>query len=165
MSVREYKSRHDDVSELPLVTESATVVGVEAMDRDRQGELRRAVGRWLERAGVDGDYEVPTGADGWSDLVGALRRDGRASLARRVAAVGDRVGRPRPMLVRTRFRVDEPFDYLAGQYVGFRYGSTARAYSLASAPARAVNSRAASVASRTGGSRRASATRSRPARR
>ncbi|MFB6135563.1 MAG: FAD-binding oxidoreductase [Halobacteriaceae archaeon] len=136
MSVRRYKSQHESVSELPLVTKSATVVGVDQMDEDRRAELRRAVARWLEERGLAEDHPLPERPAEWSALVDDLAREGRAALARRVAAVRERAERPKPMLVRVRFRTESGLDYLAGQYVGLRYGGNARAYSLASSPTR-----------------------------
>lgn len=41
MTVREHKSQHDHVESLPLISKSATVTEVEAMDRDRREAIRR----------------------------------------------------------------------------------------------------------------------------
>ncbi len=131
---RQYLSRHDAIGELPLVTRSATVTEVERLDRDRREGARRAVARWLAARELDDEFTAPTGLGEWEPLVGALGEAGHARIARRVAALAERVHRERPALVRARFRTDADLDYLAGQYVGLRYGEHARAYSLANAP-------------------------------
>ena len=43
MPVREHASKHDRTADLPLVTESATVLATEDLDRDRTEEVREAV--------------------------------------------------------------------------------------------------------------------------
>lgn len=134
MAVREHKSRHDRIAELPLVTESATVTEVEALDQDRSEEVFEAVDHWFAEAGIADRYPTVSDVDDWPELVGELRRDGYHSLARRAAALRDRFERPEPMLVRIAFRPGTAVDYLAGQYVGLRYGGHSRAYSLASSP-------------------------------
>jgi ferredoxin-NADP reductase len=136
MGVRQYKSRHDRIAELPLVTESARVVEVERLDRDRKAEVREAVDHWFEPEGIGDRYPTVDDATDWSELVDALRRDGYHSLARRAGALRERFERPERMLVRIEFQPDEPIEYLAGQYVGLRYAGHSRAYSLASSPTR-----------------------------
>jgi len=136
MTVREHKSQHDAIADLPLVTKSATVTGVEQLDRDRRPEVKRVLSRWLEEEGLQEEYELPDRPADWSTLIEGLSRDGYTPLARRVATLQERVGRDRPMLVRARLRTKTDFEYLAGQYVGLRYGNSSRAYSLASSPTR-----------------------------
>ncbi|WP_436909717.1 ferredoxin--NADP reductase [Halosimplex marinum] len=136
MPVREHASRHDRIAELPLVTESATVVEREAMDRDRTEEVRRAVDHWFEREGLADRYESVSDYDDWEQLVAELRSDGYSRFARRCATLLERYERPHPMLVRIALEPDDTFEYLAGQYVGLRYCGESRAYSLASSPTR-----------------------------
>jgi len=134
MTVRQHKSKHERIEELPLVTESATVVETEHMDRDRSEEVYEAVDHWFEEAGIADRYESVTTAADWGDLVRELRAAGFHEFARRCAALRERYERPWPMLTRIELEPDEPFEYLAGQYVGLRYRGNSRAYSLASSP-------------------------------
>jgi len=136
MAVRKHASKHDRIAELPLVTESATVVASEDMDRDRTEEVREAVDHWFERAGLADRYDTVSDYDDWGVLVEELRADGYHDFARRCSALRDRFERPWPMLSRIELEPSEPFDYLAGQYVGLRYRGNSRAYSLASSPTR-----------------------------
>mgnify|MGYP000698834892 CR=1 FL=1 len=136
MGVREYASKHDRIAELPLVTESATVVATEDLDRDRREEVREAVDHWFAEAGLADRYESVSDYDDWGALVDELRGEGYHAFARRCAALYERYERPWPMLTRIELRPDEPLEYLAGQYVGLRYRGNSRAYSLSSSPTR-----------------------------
>jgi ferredoxin-NADP reductase len=136
MAVRDHKSKHERIAELPLVTESATVVEREAMDRERTAEVREAVDHWFEAAGLADRYDSVSDYDDWATLVAELHTDGYHRLARRCETLRERYERPHPMLTRIEFEPDEPFEYLAGQYVGIRYGGNSRAYSLSSSPTR-----------------------------
>lgn len=137
MTVRPHKSLHDAISDLPLVTRSATVTDVSTMDRDRRKDVRRKLTRRFESRGLADEYrDFLDDPDRWEELQTALVEAGYSPLARYVAAFEERYTRPFPMLVRVQFRTDEPLDYLAGQYVGIRYGGHSRAYSLSSAPGR-----------------------------
>ncbi|MFB6154005.1 MAG: ferredoxin--NADP reductase [Halodesulfurarchaeum sp.] len=133
MSVREHASQHAAIAELPLVTRSATVREVTRMDRNRRDEAIEAVERLLDRRAPKSGGARAVDPESWPTLVSTLRTAGRGGLARRVAALHERVSRPHPMLVRARFEVDAEFDYVAGQYVGLRYDGNSRAYSIASA--------------------------------
>jgi len=136
MAVRKHASKHDRIADLPLVTESATVVACEEMDRDRTGEVREAVDHWFEEAGLADRYDTVDDYDDWDTLVAELRDDGYHDFARRCAALLERYERPWPMLTRVELEPDDDFEYLAGQYVGLRYRGNSRAYSLASSPTR-----------------------------
>ncbi|NHN59926.1 MULTISPECIES: FAD-binding oxidoreductase [Halorussus] len=132
--IREHQSQHDAIADLPLITESARVTDVTRMDRNRRSEVTAAVARWLEERGVAHEYGPVEGPDDCRRLSARLGRDGRPAVARRVATLAERIERPEPMLTRVRFRTEADVDFLAGQYVGLRYGGTSRAYSLASSP-------------------------------
>jgi ferredoxin-NADP reductase len=136
MAVRQHKSKHERIAELPLVTESATVVEVEAMDGDRKREVREAVDHWFEEAGLADRYESVSDYDDWGALVDELHADGYHRFARRCDTLRERYERPYPMLTRIELEPDEPFEFLAGQYVGLRYRGNSRAYSIASSPTR-----------------------------
>ncbi|WP_123532974.1 ferredoxin--NADP reductase [Halosimplex salinum] len=136
MSVRKHASKHDRIADLPLVTESATVVETEALDRDRSAEVREAVDHWFAEAGLADRYDTVSDYDDWGALVRELREDGYHRFARRCSALRERYERPHPMLTRIEFEPKRRFEYLAGQYVGLRYRGNSRAYSLASSPTR-----------------------------
>jgi len=132
--VRVHASQHDDIVELPLVTESATVTTVERMDQDRRGEVTDAINRWLREHDVADTDGPVAGPEDWAGLQDKLGEAGHAELARRIGTLTSRYDRPKPMLVRARFRPEDPFDFVAGQYVGLRYAGTPRAYSIANSP-------------------------------
>ncbi len=134
MTVREHKSQHEHVQSLPLISKSATVTEIEAMDRDRHGEVRR---RLAELGGKHGFAdEVPAdGSIDWDVVFDAATRTSR-QLAPQIGALRDRFERAHPALVRIAFETDEPFDFAAGQYLSIRYGNRTRAYSVASSPTR-----------------------------
>lgn len=134
VSVRDHAAQHDAIGDLPLVTRSAEVTTVETMDRDRRQEVRQRVEGWLERRGLVGEIPVPSNVRDWQAMVDDMVDRGYAGLGRRTATLMERGTRPRPMLVRAQLQTDQEFEYLAGQYIGLRYGGNSRAYSLASSP-------------------------------
>lgn len=132
--VRAHASQHDAIVELPLVTDSATVTEVERMDQDRRPEITDAMNRWLADHALTDEYGPIQTPDDWAGLQQQLMSDGYHDVARRIETLARRYQRPKPMLVRARFQTADPFDFVAGQYVGFRYKDTPRAYSLANSP-------------------------------
>jgi len=136
MAVRQHKSKHERIGDLPLVTESATVVAREAMDRDRKAEVRETVDHWFEQAGLADRYDAVSDYDDWGALVSELHADGYHRFARRCDTLRERYERPYPMLTRIELEPEGSLEYLAGQYVGLRYRGNSRAYSLASSPTR-----------------------------
>lgn len=133
-TVREYKSRHDALADLPLITESAQVTAVTPMDRDRRDEVITTVEQWFTEEGISNEYVSLNDPETWNQLVTSLDEDGYTQMSRRVATLTERYQRPKPMLVRTELETEESLQYLAGQYIGLRYNNTSRAYSLASSP-------------------------------
>lgn len=131
-TVREHASQHDAIDALPLITRSAAVTTVERMDADRRPEVRRVVDRWLEEADLADEFGPVSGPEDWDGLSDQLLDAGRPGLGRRVATLAERYRRPKPMLVRARFSPD--VDFVAGQYVGFKYNGVPRAYSIANSP-------------------------------
>lgn len=134
MTVRRHKSQHDHVQSLPLISKSATVTTVEAMDRDRRGEIRQR----LRDLGASYGFEDVVPAEGpidwdrvFEEAIHASRR-----LAPQIGAFHDRFERAQPALVRIGFETDRPFDFAAGQYLSIRFGDRTRAYSIASSPNR-----------------------------
>ncbi|MFB6080514.1 MAG: FAD-binding oxidoreductase [Haloferacaceae archaeon] len=152
MDVRPHLSQHETAERLPLITESATVTEVAAMDRSRNDAVVRAIRRTLDRSDGDDWRRERPGTDAarrrWirkrlesSDEDAPLNaylaprdRDGRTSDA--LAALQDRFRRPYPSLLRVRIDSDEPVEFVAGQYVCVRYHGTTRPYSVASSPTR-----------------------------
>lgn len=131
-SVREYVSQHDALDDLPLITQSAAVTAVEKMDEDRRSEVTKVLNKWLAETHLDEEYGEISGPGEWEGLSEYLAQEGETGLARRVSTLTERYKRPKPMLVRARFEPD--IDFLAGQYVGFTYNGTPRAYSIANSP-------------------------------
>jgi len=134
MTVREHKSQHDHVESLPLISKSATVTDVEALDRDRRSEVRAAL-RALGAEYGFADAVAERGPIDWHRAFEAATRADR-TLAPRIGALRDRFERARPALVRVAFETDEPIEFGAGQYLSVRYGDRTRAYSIASSPNR-----------------------------
>jgi NAD(P)H-flavin reductase len=138
MPVREHLSDHDQPGDLPLVTESATVTRFDPLDHGRNDAVERAVAdrlsdhgedRWHRRAS-DGDVRVD-----WRALREALEAgETPDSCAGDLQVLRERHQRPYPSLATVRLDVEAGFDHLPGQYLALRYGSTPRAYSVASPP-------------------------------
>ena len=132
MEVRPYKGQHARAEELPLVTDSARVTDVEAMDERRHREVRSALAEVLDHFAVSVEQEPD-----WDRIERDLDRvDASRRVRNRVAVLRERYERPFPTLLRFRFETDEPFDFVAGQYVSIRYRGRTRAYSVASSPNR-----------------------------
>lgn len=134
MSVREHKSQHDHVESLPLISDSATVTDVHAMDRDRRSEVRNA----LRKLGATHGFAEGIAERGPIDWNVVFERATRAkrNLAPRIGALHDRFERAHPALVRITLETDEPVGHAAGQYISVRYDDRTRPYSIASSPTR-----------------------------
>lgn len=132
--VREHVAAHEEIDDLPLVTESARVTEVEKMDRDRRVEVTAAINRWLQEHDLLGQYGRVEGPADWKGLHLKLAREGYPEVGRRIDTLATRYDRPKPMLVRARFQTEEEVEFLAGQYIGLQFNGTSRAYSLANAP-------------------------------
>ncbi|WP_164974828.1 FAD-binding oxidoreductase [Halegenticoccus tardaugens] len=149
----EHPSQREAAEELPLITESATVVEVEPMDHNRTGEVLDAVAeildehggeRWRRLEEADGDLagderardalEAVAGEDDLAELLSAAAREDRVE--KRLLALWDRFSRPYPSLLRVDVRTDERVAFLPGQYVSVRFGEASRPYSVASSPNR-----------------------------
>ena len=132
MEVRPYKGQHARAEELPLITNSATVTKVEQMDERRHHEIRSVITTILDRF----DITVEQDPD-WDRIEWELNRTGTPRRVRnRIAVLRERYERPFPMLLQFQFETDDPFDFVAGQYVAIRYRGRTRAYSVASSPTR-----------------------------
>ena len=135
MTVRIHKSQHEHVDSLPLISKSAVVTEIEAMDTDRREEIRARLREIGQIHGFD-DILAGTESIDWERLFDRATQADRR-LAGRVGALHDRYERAHPALVTIEFETDEPFDFAAGQYLSVRYGNRTRAYSIASSPNRA----------------------------
>ena len=132
MEVRPYKGQHSRAEELPLVTDSARVTDAEAMDERRHREILSVLGKQLD------PYDISLEEDpDWNRIERQLAEaDASRRVRNRVATLRERYQRPFPTLLRFQFETDDPFDFVAGQYVSIRYRGRTRAYSVASSPNR-----------------------------
>lgn len=134
MTIREHKSQHDHVQSLPLISDSATVTEVTAMDRNRKAEVRNALVELAETNGF-ADIVPEDGRLDW-DAIFDRATSGNRRLAPRIGALHNRYERDYPSLIRLTLETEEPVGHAAGQYVSIRYGDRTRAYSIASSPTR-----------------------------
>lgn len=154
MRIRQHLSHHDTIDDLPLITESATVTGIDAMDRNRNARVVDALVTTLDRYGTAEWRDVRPGADSacrrWirkrldaaghagdaplNRFLSEARRGG--FLGAKLAALQERYLRPYPSLLRVTVEPPDPIDHLPGQYVAVRRRGTARPYSVASSPNR-----------------------------
>jgi ferredoxin-NADP reductase len=138
MEVTSHNSQHEAAEELALVSDSATVTRIEAMDRERRDDVIDAVRMLLEvyneEDWLDED-EANSGKLDWNGLRDVLKPKGEDSaLAKKLDRLQNRYERDYPMLVSIRFQTEDPFDFVPGQYGTLRYDGTARPYSIASSP-------------------------------
>lgn len=155
MRVRGHLSQHETAEELPLVTESAVVEEVEAMDEGRNdavvAELRETLHeygseRWREErpSTVEGrDDWIQAQLDPVDHLEGGTPLNPYLEEGWRGGAVGEKLAalqgrylQPYPTLLRIAVDSDEPVDFVAGQYLSLRYRDVTRVYSIASSPNR-----------------------------
>lgn len=134
MTIREHKSQHEHAQSLPLISESATVTSVDAMDRDRRTEIRRKLIALGERHGFRNTIS-DSGKIDWSEVFEAATKANRR-LVPQIGAFRDRYERAHPALVSITLDVDNPVEFAAGQYVSLRYNGRTRPYSVASSPNR-----------------------------
>jgi ferredoxin-NADP reductase len=134
VTIREHASQHGHAQSLPLISKSATVTEVEALDRPRKDEIRSRLRELGSEYGF-ADAVADQGPLDWDGVFEAATRADRR-LAPRIGALRDRFERAHPALVRIVFETDEPFEFAAGQYLSIRYGNRTRAYSIASSPTR-----------------------------
>ncbi len=134
VTVREHTSQHEHVESLPVISKSATVTAVEAMDRDRRHEVRE---RLFELGTTHGfaDAVPDEGSIDW-DRVFDAATSVDPQLAPQIGSFRDRFERAHPALVRIAFETETPFDFAAGQYLSVRFGNRTRAYSISSSPNR-----------------------------
>ena len=134
MTVRIHKSQQEHVDSLPLISKSAIVTDIQAMDLDRRQEIRNRLHELATIHGFD-DAILEQESIDWDQLFEQATAADRR-LAGRIGALHDRYERAHPALIKIAFETDEPFDFAAGQYLSVRYGNRTRAYSIASSPSR-----------------------------
>lgn len=155
MRVREHLSLHEAAAAQPILTESATVREVRAMDHNRSARVvRRLIETIDEHGSAAWRRDRPAGEgdarefvrgilDPIDHLVGGTPLNDYLDDAWRGGAVADRLAdlqgrylQPYPSLLVIDVATDEPVDFVAGQYLSIRYEDVARAYSVASSPTR-----------------------------
>ena len=139
MAVTPHNAQHETARELPLITESARVTSVSAMDRDRRAEIREIVedvltiehrDEWLGYAGEDDELDW----DRLGEHVDAADHD--RSWVQELDTLESRYERAYPSLLRIGMDAGEAFDFTPGQYLTLRYDGVPRPYSIASSPNR-----------------------------
>ena len=157
MEVREHLSQREAAENLPLLSESAVVTGVTAMDRNRNREVIDAIRETLDDEGSEEwRRERPSTDERCEEWIrelldefdhldrGAespLRRflpphERRSPTDEKLAGLQARHLQPYPSLLRITVEADDPVEFMPGQYVAVRYRGTTRVYSVASSPNR-----------------------------
>ncbi len=152
MQVHEHPTQHEAAEKLPLITKSAVVVEVDALDRERDDAVVRAL-----RETLDGHGSV-----GWRRNAPEEKEDRRrwirslldsyssgsplnhyidekaqeGEIGRKLDVLQARYHRCHPSLVRVVLETEEPVEFVAGQYVSVKYSGVSRVYSVASSPSR-----------------------------
>lgn len=134
MTIRAYLSQRDLADSLPLVSDSATVTEVEALDTDRTEEIHDRLDGLADEQEELQRVTRGTRID-WDEAF-AIAAELSPALVSQIGALHERFEREHPALVRITFETDEPFDFVAGQFVTVRYRGRSRPYSLASPPTR-----------------------------
>ncbi|GAA0305891.1 ferredoxin--NADP reductase [Halarchaeum salinum] len=125
----------EQVEELPLLTDTATVTRVEALDEQRHDEIRRAVHRLLREHGADVTRHIADDGIAWNALEDATADLDLPDVTRKkLRTLRERDERNFPSLVEVAFDPEEPFDFAPGQFVTIRFRGTPRPYSIASSP-------------------------------
>ena len=137
---RERITQREAAETLPLITEGAEVVDVEAMDHNRRDEIETEVRETLRRHDAeellaraatanDEDVDWERFREAWDE------GDPPRVLEKKFSTLRQRSKRAYPSLLKIRFDEDETdIDFAPGQYVTVRYGGVPRPYSIASSP-------------------------------
>jgi len=155
MRIRQHLSQHEIAEELPLVTESAVVTDISALDRNRADEVVTELRATLDEHGTDvWQRHRPATDEACEDWIGQQldkvdhleggtpltqylsENDQAESVGEKLAALQRRYLQPYPSLLRITVETDEPVEFAAGQYLSIRYQDTTRVYSIASSPTR-----------------------------
>lgn len=155
MRIRQHLSQHETAEELPLVTESAVVTDISAMDRNRTDEVVTELRATLDEHGTDAwrrdrpatdqacedwigeQLDAVAHLEGGTPFTQYLFEAARGeSVGEKLAAVQERYLQPYPSLLRITVETDDPVEFAVGQYLSVRYQETTRVYSIASSPTR-----------------------------
>jgi len=115
---------------LPLVTETATVSAVEALDGDRTDDIREGVDRRFD----EWDVAPPDDLLDFEAVFSALPDDLPAGVRDDLHTLEERHERPYPSLVRLELAPEEDLEFAPGQFATIRFEHVPRPYSLASSP-------------------------------
>lgn len=134
MTIHAYLSQRDLADSMPLVSDSARVTAVEALDDDRTEEIRQRLVHLTD------EYPVlkPAVAGKRIDWTAAFEAAAESAprLVSQIGALHERFERDHPALVRIAFETDHPLEFVAGQFVTVRFRGRSRPYSLACSPGR-----------------------------
>jgi ferredoxin-NADP reductase len=133
-------------AEAEIENQRAVVTECAAMDRQRTDDIENVLDAdretLVERLALD---EPPGGViderEAWETAIENLAETGEESIADAMAAkvgrLAERAEREHPSLLRLRFRPEEPFEFVPGQYARISYeDEEPRVYSIASSPNR-----------------------------
>ncbi|WP_256685886.1 ferredoxin--NADP reductase [Halococcus qingdaonensis] len=135
-----------EADEAEIENQRATITERAAMDRQRDDGIENVLDAdretLVERVGIDeppGD--VVDDHESWDEGIEQLAATSEESIADAMAAKVDtlrgRAEREHPSLLRLRFRPEEPFEFVPGQYARISYEEEEpRVYSIASSPNR-----------------------------
>lgn len=124
------KSTDERASRLPLITETATVTAVDAVDERRTDEIRAAVERYCEEWGLD----PPPEPIDWGGFIDGVPDSVPNTVTDDLATLRQRAEREYPSLVRVELAPEAPIDFAPGQYATIRFQDVPRPYSLANSP-------------------------------
>lgn len=155
MRIRQHLSQHEAVDDLPMLTESAVVADISAMDQSRNDEILVELRSTLDKHGTGAWQKDRSSSDeacedwirdlldpidyleGGTPLNQYLDEEQQAGLpGEKLAALQGRYLQPYPSLLRITVETDDPVEFVAGQYLSVRYQDTTRVYSIASSPTR-----------------------------
>lgn len=155
MRIRQHRSQHETVEDLPVITESAVVTDISAMDRNRNDEVVTELRSTLDEHGTDAwrrdrpdtdeacedwvedQLDAVDHLDGGTPLTQYVSEDDQAATpGEKLTALQQRYLQPYPSLLRITVETDDPVEFAAGQYLSVRYQETTRVYSVASSPTR-----------------------------
>jgi CDP-4-dehydro-6-deoxyglucose reductase len=130
-------NQEEAAESLPLLTDTAHVTDVEALDCQRHEEIADAVETLLDAH--DEDQLLESGEWGpdpiaWDQVEAELDPEPDSQLEGKLRRLRNRDERPYPMLVDVDFEAEDEFDFQPGQYVTVRYEEVSRPYSIASSP-------------------------------
>jgi NAD(P)H-flavin reductase len=132
--------------ETDIENQHAVITLATAMDRSRHDEIEAALDADRDVLTERLDLDEPPGritrdGDAWEETIERLADAGEESMAEamraKVETLRERATRAYPSLLRLKFRPEEPFGFVPGQYARISYDEEEpRVYSIASSPNR-----------------------------